>query len=122
MKDELDSEAKLAEAEFRNLVFANNPDLYKRIFIDVQKADEDAVEWKRPQTLGDMQQMVAELRDAGLDLDFDMSEEMTDFSRFDTTSDDEEDPEPDLPHSEGSAGHVDFFDALHTDDTAQPED
>lgn len=56
----------IKEQEFKNIVFANDPELYRKMFIDDLTVDDEEVEWEVPETEGDVQRMLSELRQFGL--------------------------------------------------------
>lgn len=56
------------DADFKNLLLANNVELYQRLFGQETAApvDDDDVDYLHPQTDGEFQQMMAELKEAGV--------------------------------------------------------
>lgn len=73
MQKERDNKVAEAEEEFKNLIFANNPKLYDRIFsaptaqpgtMYSPNPDDLVI----PETAGDIANLLADLKDMGLDL------------------------------------------------------
>ncbi len=70
------------DQDFKNLVYANNPKLYFKMFEEIQRVDEDQVEYFRPETVGDVANVLQELKQFGVDLKADPD----DFFRPDETA------------------------------------
>lgn len=66
MKMENKDQLLIKEVEFKNQVFASDPDLYRRMFLESPPVAEDEITWEVPQTEGDVQRMLAELRELGI--------------------------------------------------------
>lgn len=73
MDKEYQEAQEKSEGEFQNTLFAHgvmtqNPELYWQLFpVDgaLSPEEEEEVEWQRPQTIMDAEQMLAELRATG---------------------------------------------------------
>lgn len=65
MRREREEEVERSEIDFKNLVFANNPELYMELFEKLQ-IEEEEVEWAVPQDEGDVMYMMEQLKKAGI--------------------------------------------------------
>jgi hypothetical protein len=65
LRREREEEVERSEIDFKNLVFANNPELYMELFEKLQ-IEEEEVEWAVPQDEGDVMYMMEQLKKAGI--------------------------------------------------------
>lgn len=70
IKQERDEEIERFELDFRNNVFASNPELYKALFADEMRAT-NSDEWITPESPEDFAEMLDELREFGIQIDED---------------------------------------------------
>jgi hypothetical protein len=98
-----------AEVDFKNLVFANNPQLYKALFIDKPEVDPDQVEWIRPRSPEEVKEALEELKQFGLNFNLE-----DDYPRDQSLSG--MDDMGTVGASELGTGTVDAFEALGDED------
>lgn len=58
--------SELAEIDFKNQVFASNPEMYLELFKDEKKEDEFEIEEIVPENEGDLQSMLRQLKSEGI--------------------------------------------------------
>jgi len=112
MKKEQDYAEEAADADFKNLILANNPPLYKELFLK-NPVDESNIEFLVPQSPGEVADVMAQLKEMGLDAKLDLND--NDFSNFDPKLPEPE-PAPEDKHSDDSAGETDVRSALSNQD------
>lgn len=69
MQKERDSEIDQHDEDFKNLIFANNPKLYHDLFVQpavVQSTEESDI--YLPQTVGDVANLLSDLKELGVEL------------------------------------------------------
>lgn len=64
MNREATDQGEILEAQFKNQVFASNPDLYKSLFLDRKDEDDFEIEEYLPETEEDVMKMLEEVRRA----------------------------------------------------------
>lgn len=67
MRQEQKDEIEQLNDGFKNVVFANNPELYQQMFKDELPPDDDQVDWLVPKNEDDVKEILKELREAGID-------------------------------------------------------
>lgn len=79
MKKEQDLAESDAESTFKGMLLANNPQLYRELYINRQTVDDEEIEFRVPQTAMEIEDMVANLKQLGLDIDVPMDNDFSDF-------------------------------------------
>ncbi len=92
MKKEHGLKVDEREQDFKNLVYANNPKLYFKMFEEIQKVDEDQVEYFRPETVGDVANVLQELKQFGVNLEMDPNDGFISSDSAANASDEKESP------------------------------
>lgn len=111
MKKEQDEAIEDADADFKALILANNPPLYQELFAK-NPVDENQVEFLVPESPGQLADMMAQLKEMGVNATLDPTD--NDFSRFRTHPLPE--PEQDSIRSSDSSEGVDSHTALSNQD------
>lgn len=70
MQKEKEEAIERAGEDFKNLVFANNVELYRLLFVEPPESEDDLEEddLNIPQTIGDVANLLIDLKGLGLDL------------------------------------------------------
>lgn len=66
MQREADFEVQKADAQFKNMVFAQNPEMFKALFEDKKPEEDFEIEEFVPESEGDVNKMLAQLRRSGV--------------------------------------------------------
>lgn len=73
MTRDIETQHNLREQDFKNLVFSNNPKLYKHIFVELPRREAEKAlaeeQIRMPQTAGDVANLLADLKELGITLE-----------------------------------------------------
>jgi hypothetical protein len=113
---EIEADNKKAERQWKDALFIHKPKLYEHLYKQQEsEVDGDTVEYRIPQTVGEVAEALNMVRQAGgPELDFSHEEADDDWSWVDRFKKEQADAETE--EATASAGDTDAFDALESQD------